>query len=145
MEAFYVPDTSKPGPRRPEKKFVDALLLLAREHWGTNANILKHMGYKGSHKNETLRRLEHGKGSDTSARALRDALKRDGADISRLPPMYPEEEPETESWREQWNRYGELLHTYAPVIYKRYVDEMRDLAGALERQAKAERDISRAT
>ena len=102
------------------------------------------MGYEASNKNETLRRLAKGEGSDTAARALKAALQKASVDTSKLPPMYEDEEPGGE-WRDEWLWIGEMLHDHAPGIFEGQLDDLRPLANAIAKKIGAERDLYRPT
>lgn len=142
---LHVPEISKPEPRRPTKEFADAAIAIAKERWKTNAGILRAMGYEPSAKNNTLRLLQAGRGSDKAARALRDALKNNNVDIAKLPPMYEDEEKENADWRDEWMWIGEMLHDHAPGIFDGQLDDLRPLAGAIAKKIGAERDAFRPT
>lgn len=99
MHDLVMATIPKPRPRVPSKEFGQAAVKLAIERWGSHAAALKRMGYKPD--SETLRRLQRGEGSDKSAYTLYKTLKEDGADTSKLPPIYPDEESTDEpTWRQ---------------------------------------------
>jgi hypothetical protein len=135
------------NPRRPDPKFGAAIVDLAKERWGSTANVLKQMGHKPDNKNNTLRLLAVGKGSDQAARSLLHALERAGIDTSKLPPMYPDEigDEQAATWRDQWLLIGDLLHEHAPKIFETKREELLPLARAIAKQVGAELDIGRAT
>lgn len=140
-----MPTPTKPKARIPSQEFGEAAVDLAIAKWGTHAAALKALGYKPD--SETLRRLKNGKGSDTSAHALYDGLKRAGVDVSKLPPIYPDEDAASreQTWRQEWLWIGEMLHEYAPPMYEQNVERLRELARVLARQAGHENEIFRAT
>jgi hypothetical protein len=151
MDAFYMSETTKAVVRRPTKDYGEAISDLAIKEFKTNAAVIKAAGYDGSDKNENLRLLKKGKGSDRFARSLEDALRKRGVNISTLPPMFPDDETKAaDDWRREWIWIGEMLHEYAREIYDRQLnglrgdDGLRTLARGLARAAGQEIEISRA-
>lgn len=140
-----MPTPAKPKARIPSQKFGEAAVDLAITKWGSHAAALKALGYKPD--SETLRRLKNGNGSDKSANALYEGLRREGVDVSKLPPIYPDEDASSreQTWRQEWLWIGEMLHDHAPPMYERAVDELRGLARELARRTGHELEIARAT
>lgn len=137
--------TTRPKMRKPSKEFGEAAAARAISIWKTQTEILKQMGYEPDPKSETLRRLKKGDGSDRSARALYDALKRHGVDVSKLPPIYPDDALAKDDWRQEWIWIGEMLQEHALKIYEQNVERLRELARAIARQVGHEREMFRAT
>jgi len=131
---------SLPPPPSVPADYGRLLTNIQKELGLSDRQLSKLAGYKAGPKDNTMGRLRRGEGSIRQAMAVRDVLVRAGGEVPPVPISgtgTSVDATEQSAWLREWIELGNRLHEHASEAqFEKYVADLRELVGALEKVAR---------